>query len=119
MEAVATFLTMFFGATGPLTAAFLSPDRLDRHSLVSTHSVCMTIQHVFKIMAFGFLGFVFSPWIPLLIMMLASGFLGTLAGKYMLDRLPAEVFRKTLKAVLTLLALHLSTTGAAGLVDIW
>jgi len=112
---VTTFLTMFFGATGPLIAAFLSPDRLDRHTLVSTHAACMTIQHVLKVAAFGILGFAFSTWIPLLVMMIASGFIGTLAGAKLLDKLPAKVFRWALKILLTVLALHLCVVGAAGL----
>lgn len=116
LGSVATFLTMFFGATGPLTAAFLSPDRLDRHTLVSTHSACMTIQHTFKIVAFGFLGFAFAPWIPFVVMMIASGFVGTLAGKHLLDKLPAEVFRWALKILLTVLALHLAFLGMAGFI---
>ena len=44
--AISTFLTMFFGATGPFVASYLKTLRLDRHTQLVTHSVCMTLQHM-------------------------------------------------------------------------
>jgi uncharacterized membrane protein YfcA len=40
-------------------------------------------------------------------LMLLSGFAGTYLGSRVLNRLPAEVFSKGLKAILTLLAINL------------
>ena len=54
--AVSTFLTMFFGATGPIVATMLSAFHLDRLSRVATHGAMMVVQHGLKIAVFGLLG---------------------------------------------------------------
>ena len=112
--ALATFCTMFVGATGPFVAAFLSPDRLPRHAVVATHAACMTVQHAFKVVAFAVLGFAFVPWIPLLAAMIGAGFLGTVVGKRLLDRLPQKSFTRLFNLILTVLALRLLWTALAG-----
>ena len=102
-----SFATMFLGATGPLLAAFLSPERYGRDRTVSTHAACMTIQHLLKVMAFGLMGFVLTPWLVLVAAMIVSGLLGTWVGRALLQRLPEEAFRQIFKAVLTILAARL------------
>jgi uncharacterized membrane protein YfcA len=104
---VGSFCTMFVGATGPFVASFITPDRLDRHAVVATHAACMTMQHTLKVVAFGFLGFAFLPWLPLLAAMIGAGFLGTLLGRRLLDRLPHRIFARAFKVILTVLALRL------------
>jgi uncharacterized membrane protein YfcA len=64
--AVGTFATMFVGATGPLIAPFVAAACKERRQVVATHAILMTIQHGFKILAFGLLGFAFGPYLPLL-----------------------------------------------------
>ena len=102
-----SFATMFLGATGPLLAAFLSPARYGRDRTVSTHAACMTIQHLLKVIAFGFLGFVLTQWLVLVATMIVSGLLGTWMGRRLLQRLPEQAFRQIFKAVLTVLAVRL------------
>ena len=105
--ALAAFLTMFVGATGPFVGALLAPKPLARLQLVSTLATCMTLQHGLKILAFGLLGFAFGPWLGLIAAMVATGFLGTLAGTRLLHRLPEARFRSGFRLVMTLLALQL------------
>ena len=105
--AVATFCTMFVGATGPMLAAFLSPVRFQRHNVVATHATCMTLQHSLKAVAFGFLGFNYWPWLVLLAAMIGSGFVGTIIGRQVLNNLPEQVFQRGFQIILTLLALRL------------
>jgi uncharacterized membrane protein YfcA len=105
--AVTSFVSMFLGATGPFIAAFFDPERLTRHQIVATHATCMTIQHSFKVAAFVAVGFAFAAWLPLLLAMILSGFLGTMAGRRRLDRMPDAHFGKIFRTVLTLLALRL------------
>lgn len=112
--AVATFLTLFLGATGPLVAAFWDPARLGRHGVVATHGAVMTVQHTLKVIAFGFLGFAFGQWLPLILAMVASGFVGTLAGKWLLGRLPEAWFAQVFKWVLTALAVRLLVSAITG-----
>ncbi|EFO33444.1 permease [Roseibium sp. TrichSKD4] len=64
-------------------------------------------MHVFKIFAFGLLGFAFAPWLPLITGMIAKGFLGTLAGSKVLGRLDEALFRLGFKIIMTGLALNL------------
>jgi len=105
--AVGAFTTMFVGGTGPLIAPFVSAACDERQQVVSTHAFLMSLQHGFKVIAFGLIGFAFGPYIPLLVGLLVFGFLGTLVGRMVLDRLPEPVFRRGLQAVLTVLACKL------------
>lgn len=105
--AVASFLTLFFGATGPLVAVFWDTLKLDKLTIVATHGAVMTVQHTLKVIAFGLLGFVFHDWLPLVLLMICTGYLGTLAGRQLLGRLPDAVFASAFKWLLTLLAVRL------------
>jgi uncharacterized membrane protein YfcA len=87
--------------------ALLLPLGLQRTAQVATHAMCMTIQHALKVAAFGWLGFAFGDWLPLMLAMIASGFLGTWLGTRLLERLPEDVFKTVLKWLLTLIALDL------------
>lgn len=111
--AISTFLTMFFGATGPFVASYLKTLNLNRHAQSGTHAVLMTIQHLLKTAAFGFLGFAFEPYIGFILVVIAAGFLGTLVGKQVLARINEELFRKILSGILLFLALRLLWTGAS------
>lgn len=109
---VGSFCTMFVGATGPFIASFISPERLQRHAVVATHAACMCVQHSLKVVAFGFLGFAFLPWLPLLAAMIVAGFLGTVIGKRLLDHIPHRIFARAFKIVLTVLAVRLLYSAA-------
>jgi uncharacterized membrane protein YfcA len=104
---LAAFATMFVGATGPLIAPFVISSSGDRRQVVATHAMLMTVQHGVKILAFGFLGFAFWPYVPFLAAMLVAGFAGTWFGRNILYRLPEHAFRLGFSLVLTLLALEL------------
>ena len=108
---VTTFISMFVGATGPLAAVFLSRFFKDRKTLVASHGAAMSFQHGFKVLAFMAAGFAFFNWVPLMIAMICSGYLGTLAGTRLLQRLPEELFKKLFKGALTLVALDLVRRG--------
>jgi len=107
---VASFLTMFVGATGPFVMAILAPGTRDRRRLVATHAVTMTVQHGLKVLTFGLLGFAFAPWLALLALLVSSGFVGTLVGTRLLTRTTDDrfhhVFRVTMTAIAILLAIR-------------
>ena len=105
--AFGSFLTMFVGATGPVLAAFLSPERYGRLATVATHGACMTVQHLMKIVAFALLGFSLADWAPLVVLMLAGGFLGSLVGRQLLGRMPEALFRRGFRWLMTALALRM------------
>jgi uncharacterized membrane protein YfcA len=106
-----TFLSMFFGASGPLTSVFFAKSFDDRRVLVSSHAAAMTFQHAFKVIAFAFAGFAFAEWLPVMAAMIASGYLGTLAGSRLLDAIPEKRFRLVFSVILTLLALDIVRRG--------
>jgi uncharacterized protein len=104
---IATFITMFVGATGPFVQALFLPMGLDRKTLIASHAACNVIQHGLKVLAFGFLGFAFQDWLPLIAVMILSGLLGTWLGTRLLETLPEALFQRLLKGILTVLALDL------------
>jgi uncharacterized membrane protein YfcA len=115
-SALLALLGMFFGATGPLLSAFfaqLLPD--DRRALIATHAAGMSVQHGLKVAAFWLAGFAFADWLPLIAVMIATGYFGTRLGSCLLDRLPEARFRRWFRMGLTLLALDLVRRGLAGL----
>ena len=112
--AISSFLTMFFGATGPFVMAYLKSLDLDRLGLVGTQATFMTFQHLLKTLVFGFLGFAFAPWLPFIVAMIAAGFLGTLTGRGVLTRIEERRFRTVLNAILLVLAARLIWAGLAG-----
>lgn len=111
---VATFASMFFGATGPITAAFLATRGLVKTGLVATHAASMVLQHGFKIGAFGVLGFSYLEWLPLLATIVAAGLLGTLFGSKLLEEMPDRWFEAGFKVVMILLAAELARDGITG-----
>lgn len=104
---VASILTMFFGATGTFISGLLNQRGYDPRGLVATHSACMGGQHALKVVTFGILGFAFSDWAGLIVLMLLASFVGTYLGSLVLNRLPARVFAIGLKTILTVLSINL------------
>jgi uncharacterized membrane protein YfcA len=115
-SSVLAVASMMFGATGPLVSPILArfiPD--DRKALVATHAAGMVVQHGLKIIVFALAGFSFGQWLPMVVAMIASGYLGTRYGAAILDRMPEEAFRRWFKIGLTVLALDLLRRGLMAL----
>lgn len=111
--AASTFLTMFFGATGPFVAAYIKSHGFGRMNYVGTHAACMTLQHGLKVVAFGILGFAFGPYLVLIAGMIAFGFAGTVVGRKVLMKIDEKRFNLALNAILILLSLRLVWAGAS------
>ncbi len=114
-----SFLTMFFGGTGPFVAAFVKTQGLDRMGFVATHATLMTLQHLLKTFTFAFLGFAFAKWAGIIALLILFGFLGTLAGRQVLTRIDERRFRFALNAILAVLALRLIYAGGADYLSYW
>jgi uncharacterized protein len=112
---ISTFLTMFFGATGPFVAAYTKSLSVGRHAHVATHAALMTVQHALKTVAFGFLGFAFGAWAGFAVVMIVAGLLGTWAGGAVLNRLSDTRFKRALDILLLLIAARLVWGGIAAL----
>ena len=97
---VTTLVSMF-------VAAFVHRNNYSKMQITGTFASCMTLQHGLKAFVFTFVGFSFAQWAGLIIIMIASGALGTFIGLKVLKRVPAEKFMLAFKIVVTLLALRL------------
>lgn len=110
---VSSFLTMFFGATGPFVATFTKSLALDRYRHVATHGAMMSVQHSLKTLMLAFLGFAFAPWAGFIVAMIACGAAGTLLGRLVLDRISDQRFRLALDITLVVLSLRLVWSGVS------
>ncbi len=106
-----SFLTMFFGATGPFIAGMVKTMKLDPLSHTATHSALMTIQHAIKVFIFGFMGFNFSEYVYLIFIMIITGFIGTLLGKNILINYGQKYFKIILNSILTIISIYLILNG--------
>ncbi|HEV7276165.1 MAG TPA: sulfite exporter TauE/SafE family protein [Devosiaceae bacterium] len=103
---VTAAIGMITGVSGPLVIAFLRflPDR---HQIIATHALLMTAQNAFKAVAFAAFGFAFVPYLPLVALMVATGFAGTWTGRRLLARVPEQGFRWGFRIILSLVAVNL------------
>jgi uncharacterized membrane protein YfcA len=106
----ATFLGVFVSATGTLLAPFIASAAPDRFNHSATLGALMTITHIAKLAAFGFIGFAIGSFIPLMAAMVVTGAIGNWLGEYALGRTTEQRFRFLLKLVLTALGLRLLWT---------
>jgi len=97
---------MVVGAAGPLLAAFVRGIP-DRRQLVATHAMLNSLQHAIKIIVFAAMGFAYGSYLPLIALMVASGFVGTTVGSRLLTRVPERLFRLTFRLLLSAVALGL------------
>lgn len=112
---ISSFLTMFFGATGLFVASFTKSHMLARHAHVATHATLMTVQHGLKVIVFGFLGFAFGTWAPVILALIVIGLIGTFAGKLVLNRLSDHRFGIALNILLVVISLRLIWNGVTTL----
>ncbi len=104
---VTSFISMFVGATGPLVAVFLNKLFASHKQMVATHGMTMTVQHLLKVIAFGFVGFAFWEWVPLVLLIVVSGFMGTKFGTTLLERIDENKLKLGFKVFITCVALDL------------
>ncbi len=105
------FLSIFFGATGPLVGSVLATTDLDRMKVVSTHAVTMVGQHGLKTVAFGIVGFAFAEWAFVILAIIASTTAGAWVGTRILLKLPEKQFQFGFKIVLSVIASYLFILG--------
>lgn len=99
------------GATGPFIAPFFLGIGLDRFELIGTKAACQAAGHLAKIILFGFAGFGFIAFGPLMLGMAAATILGTWLGTRLLQQLDDERFTQLYKLTLTAVALRLVWSG--------
>ena len=110
LGAVAGFLNMTVGATGPFIAPFFLDLGLTRFQLIGTKAACQLLGHVSKVLVFGFGGFAFGGYAGLILILSACVVAGTWTGSRMLHLVDERQFTLLYRAVLTLVALRLVAT---------
>jgi uncharacterized membrane protein YfcA len=103
----ATFIGVFVSATGTLVAPFVASAAPDRRNHAATLGALMTFVHILKMVAFAFLGFAISAYIPLMAAMILTGAAGNWVGEVALEKVSEQRFRLILQVGLTILALKL------------
>lgn len=111
---ISAFISMFVGASGPFLIGILK-DALDKRQIIGTMAAIMSLQHFMKVIAFTLFGFMYSDWAGLIMLMIITGFLGTLTGRFLLDRMSDDRFKWILKVLLTVLSLRLIYKGLSTL----
>lgn len=107
LGAIASFLSLFIGATGPLTAPFFLSAGLEKDRFVTTKSACQIPIHLFKIFVYLYSGFVLREWYLEILLAFPLVFAGSFAGKVLLKKMELTLYNKVVKIVISLLALRM------------
>ncbi|MBX2810997.1 MAG: sulfite exporter TauE/SafE family protein [Myxococcales bacterium] len=89
------------GASGPLTISIFRQAGLTPGALLATSALSMLLQHTGKVFAFVVLGVEVYSWAPFIVLMAASGFVGTAVGVQLQRRMSTMQFAWSLKWMLT------------------
>ncbi len=101
--AVACFLSLFIGATGPFTAPFFLKAKLNKEGFVATRTASNIPVHLFKLGVYSFSGFLLYQWWKVLAVAIPMVFMGNWIGKKLLGKIPEFYFTLFIKFVITLL----------------
>ncbi len=107
----ATFVGLFFGATGPLIAPFYLNENLRKHRLVATKAACQVSLHLGKLAVYFGLGFSLGPYWHVAVPMLGMVVFGSLCGKWILDRVSDRRFLLLFKILIVILSARLIYLG--------
>lgn len=110
LGAIAGFLNMTVGATGPFIAPFFLDLGLSRFQVIGTKAACQLLGHVSKVMVFGLGGFAFGAYAGLAALLCVCVVAGTWAGSHLLHNVSEQHFTWLYRGVLTLVALRLVAT---------
>ncbi len=105
--AIASFLSLFIGSTGPFTAPFFLRANLGKQGIVATKASCQIPIHLFKLGTYIAFGFLLTPWLNILMLIIPMVFLGNWIGKMLLGKVPEDKFRLLLKILITLLGIRM------------
>lgn len=101
-----SFAGMIVGLVGPMVLTFIR-SLSDRRQLIATHATITCFMMVTKVVAFVVYGFAFAAYLPFILVMILSGFVGTLVGSKLLNRIPEALFRVGFRWLISALALDL------------
>lgn len=91
-----TGLGVFVGTPGPLNIAVLNKHYDDNHVVVSTGALLMTVVHFAKLLVYISMGFAFSDYWQLLLMMIVMATLGSWLGTKLRHKINVVWLKKSL-----------------------
>jgi uncharacterized membrane protein YfcA len=100
-------VNMTVGAAGSLVAPFFLNLGLSRQAIIGTKAASQALGHLVKIAVFGFAGFAYPEYAPLLALLCAIVVAGTWIGSRLLEYVSDLWFTRLYKTTLTLVALRL------------
>ena len=98
---------MFVGSPGPVHMPLLMKKYSDPHTAVSVASLMMSCFHVFKIIAYVWLGFEFSDYWQLIVLLTISAVIGSWLGVRLRNLIPMPWLNRLIPWILTAIALHI------------
>jgi len=100
-------LSVVVGATGPLTIALLMKEYKDKDTVISTAALLMSITHCMKVLVFVFLGFKFSEYLEIIVIMVLGVIIGSYLSTHMRDKIDGKKLLFSIKILLSILACKL------------
>ncbi|WP_026376818.1 sulfite exporter TauE/SafE family protein [Aestuariibacter salexigens] len=109
-----TGLGIVVGATGPLTLTLLSKQLSSRDQIVATSAMMMLVTHILKTAAFVVAGFVYTPYLWLMVALIIAAIVGSWLGTVIRRKVEDKVFQRFLKGILSVLAVAMITKSLMG-----
>lgn len=100
-------LNMIVGVVAPVVGVLVVRRELSKEGMIATLGFFALLGHIFKVVAFGLVGFRFQDHLLSLAFMIPAVMLGGYAGKFLLGRLNEAVFMAIFKVLLIVLSLKL------------
>ena len=100
-------LSLIVGATGPLATSILTRHLQNKDKIIATGAIFMAISHLAKILIFGLIGFSFSEFIWLILLMSAGAIAGSYLGTQFRQQINNQTYLNIVKAILSILAIRM------------
>jgi len=108
---ITSIVGLFTGGVAALLAAAAEQKDNDHQKVIATMTGGMLFHYGVKAALFGFFGFSFVGYAPLIAALLVAGFVGTWIGHRLLFNVPQHIIKPVFKALVTVLALNLVRQG--------
>ncbi|MDQ7730604.1 sulfite exporter TauE/SafE family protein [Halomonas sp. SpR8] len=105
LGAVQTSMSLYVGATGPLSTSLLFKEGYHPDQVVVTNAAVNTVVNVAKIIVFTSLGFVFKDYLPHILVTSVFAVAGSYVGTHFRDKVNDDLARMALKVVISILCL--------------
>jgi uncharacterized membrane protein YfcA len=99
------FSTLF--AFGAVLQSVILHTRLERREILGTMAGGLTGMGIFKIAGYVYYGFDYSPYLLTIVAAIFVSFVGTWAGKLLVDKIPEDIFRLGFRVLITVIAVRL------------